>query len=448
MDLRYDDHVMYRNFRQAYPLIDRGEGVYLYDIEGKSYLDACGGALVVNIGHGVPEILEAMVEQAKRVSFAYTAQFNNEAQIQLAKKVAHLSQMESAKVFFVSGGSEANETAMKIARQYHVEAGNPSKYKVVSRWVSFHGSTIGSLSMTGRTQTRKIYAPYLLDFPHIPPPYCYRCPLGKTYPGCDIDCALELERVIKLEGSENISAFIAEPIVGLSASALTPPPEYYEIIRSICDKYDVLMIMDEVVTGFGRTGKNFGIHHWNVLPDMITAGKGISSGYTPLGAVIVNHKIAEVISKGSGVVKTSFTYSGNPLSCAIGLAVQEYIEKNKLIQRSDKLGSFLFEKTSPLDDLPIVGEIRGKGLLVGMEFVENKETKRPFEREKRVSEMITQKAFERGVLIRPGVPGMVDGITGDHILMTPPFTIEEKDIERLVSVLHEILLEVQKEASS
>lgn len=440
----YHDSVIYRDFKKEYPVIDSADGVYLYDVKGKKYLDACGGALVVNIGHGVPEVIDAMVKQAQRVSFAYAAIFNSEAQIQLAGRIASFCPMESAKVFLVSGGSEANETAIKIARQYHVESGNSSKYKVISRWQSYHGNTIGALSMTGRTHSRDIYTPYLLDFPHISPPYCYRCPFGKEYPHCEINCAIELERVIKQEGSTYISAFIAEPIIGLSASAVTPVPEYYTIIRSICDKYNVLMIMDEVVTGFGRTGKNFGIDHWNVVPDIIATGKGMSSGYVPLGGVIVDEKIIDVIARGSGVLKTSFTYSGNPLSCAIGLAVLNYIEKHDLVQNSAEKGSYLFDKCSKLENFKTVGRISGRGLMLGIEFVENKETKKPFDREKHVSKTIVQRAFEKGVVIRPGVPGMVDGVSGDHILITPPFIIEEEHIEQLVNTLEEVIGETEK----
>jgi len=440
----YHDSVLYRNFKKEYPVIDTADGVYLYDVKGKKYLDACGGALVVNIGHGVPEVIDAMVKQAERVSFAYTAIFNSEAQIQLAGRIASLCPMESARVFFVSGGSEATETAIKIARQYHVESGNSSKYKVISRWQSYHGATIGALSMTGRPHDRDIFTPYLLDFPHISPPYCYRCPFGKEYPHCDIDCAKELERVIKQEGSNYISAFIAEPIIGLTASGVTPAPEYYGIIRSICDRYNVLMIMDEVVTGFGRTGKNFGIDHWNVVPDIIATGKGISSGYVPLGGVIVGEKVVDVIARGSGVLKTSFTYSGNPLSCAIGLAVLDYIEKHDLIQKSAEQGSYLFEKCSKLNKFGTVGRISGRGLMLGIEFVENKETKKPFDRETHFSEAIVQRAFENGVVVRPGIPGNVDGLLGDHILITPPFVIEEEHIEQIVDTLEDVIRETEK----
>lgn len=438
------DSVFYRNFRWQYPIIDKGEGIYLYDTEGKRYLDACGGAIAVNIGHGVPEIIDAMVKQAKRVSFAYTITFNSEAQIQLAKKIADLCPMESAKVFFLSGGSEAVETAIKIARQYHVESGNSWKYKVISRWPSYHGGTIATLSLSGRPYIRDIHTPYLLNFPHIALPYCYRCPFGKEYPNCEIDCALELERVIKREGSEYISAFIAEPIVGLSACGITPPPEYYGIIRSICDKYNVLMIMDEVVTGFGRTGKNFGINHWNVIPDMITTGKGMSSGYAPLAGVIVSGKIVDVLVRGSGVLRSAFTYAGNPLCCAIGLAVQNYIEKHNLIQKSAEKGLFLFEKCSKLNRLKTVGRISGKGLLLGIEFVEDKEKKKPFDKDRHFSETIVQKAFERGLYIRQGAPGMIDGVLGDHMMIAPQFITEEKDIEKIVNIVEEVILDTEK----
>ena len=283
-EARGDDHIFHRILKEHWPRISHGNGVYLIDADGRRFLDACGGVHVVSIGHGVKEVIDAMHDQARKVSFTYH-HFLSEAQIDLAEKISEMTPPGLERVFFVSGGSEATESAIKIARKYHLETGNPGKYKVVTRWQSWHGNTIGALS--GRTSWRVDYVPYLLDFPHIPPPYCYRCPLGKTYPECHVSCAEELERVIHQEGSDSISAFIAEPILGTSAAGLTPPPEYYPTIREICDRHNILMIVDEVVTGFGRTGANFGINHWDVIPDIMATGKGLSSGYTPIAATIV-----------------------------------------------------------------------------------------------------------------------------------------------------------------
>lgn len=425
--------------------MERAEGVYIFDSKGKRYIDAVGGIAVVNIGHGVKEILEAMVEQAKKVCFIYNGQFITEPAINLAKKIVELAPPGLSKVFLVSGGSEAVETALKMARQYHIETGRSSKYRIIARWTSYHGNTTAALSLSGRPSWRKIFIPLLLNFPHIAPPYCYRCPFTKEYPHCGIDCAHDLERVIKLEGSDSISAFIAEPIIGTTAPGVTPPTEYYRIVREICDKYDILMIMDEVITGFGRTGKNFAINHWSVTPDIIVTGKGISSGYAPLAAVIVHEKIYEAFLKGSGVFSHGYTYVEHPLSCAVGLAVQQYIERNNLIERTARIGSLMLQKLSRLGELPIVGDIRGKGLLLGLEFVKDKEKKTPFEREVQVQEKIVELCFEKGLVLVPGVPGNVDGILGDQIQITPPFIISEQVMDQSIDILEDSIMEIQKE---
>ncbi len=440
-----DEYIFYRNMKRSYPLMKRAEGVYIFDSKGRRYIDGVGGIAVVNIGHAVKEILEAMTEQAKKACFIYNGQFVTEPAINLARKIVELSPPGLSRVFLVSGGSEAIETALKMARQYHLETGHPSKYRIISRWTSYHGNTIAALSLSGRPSWRKNFIPLLLNFPHIAPPYCYRCPFAKEYPHCGIDCAYNLERVIKLEGPESISAFIAEPIIGTTAPGVTPPPEYYEIIRKICDKYNILMIMDEVITGFGRTGKNFGINHWNVIPDIIVTGKGISSGYAPLAAVIVHEKIYEAFVKGSGVFTHGYTYAEHPLSCAVGLAVQQYIEKNNLVERAARIGSLMLQKLSHLGELPIVGDIRGKGLLLGIEFVKDKEKKTPFERELQVQEKIVELCFEKGLVLVPGVSGNVDGILGDQVQITPPFIISKEVVDELIDILEESVIEVQKD---
>jgi adenosylmethionine-8-amino-7-oxononanoate aminotransferase len=309
-----------------------------------------------------------------------------------------------------------------MARQYHLETGNPLKYKVISRWQSYHGNTIGALSMSGRAPWRKHYIPYLLDCPHISPSFCYHCPFGKTYPNCNIDCALELEATIKREGSEYISAFVAETVVGGTLGAVTPVKEYWEIIRDICDRYNVLLILDEVITGFGRTGKPFAIDYWGIVPDIITVAKGIAGSYAPLAGVICKNTLFDAFYEGSGGFVHGYTYSGHPVACAAGLSVLKYIEKNHLIDRAGKMGDYFLDKLSRLNEIDIVGDIRGKGLLIGIEYIKDKKTRTPFERTKRVSEKITAAAFEKGLVILPGTCG-VDGTVGDHNLIGPPFII-------------------------
>jgi len=440
-----DDYVFYRNMRRSYPLMKRAEGVYIFDSKGRKYIDGVGGIAVVNIGHGVREILEAIVEQAKKVCFIYNGQFITEPAINLAEKIVGLAPPGLSKVFLVSGGSEAIETALKMARQYYIETGRSSKYRVIARWTSYHGNTIAALSMSGRPLWRKNFIPLLLNFPHIAPPYCYRCPFGKEHPHCDLECAYDLERTIEKEGADSISAFIAEPVIGTTAPGVTPPPEYYKIIRQICDKYNVLMIVDEIITGFGRTGKNFGINHWNVIPDIIVTGKGISSGYAPLAAVIAHKRIYDAFVKGSGSFTHGHTYAEHPLSCAIGLAVQQYMEKNNLIERSAWIGSLMIEKLSRLGELPMVGDVRGKGLLLGIEFVKNKEKKTPFKRELQVQEKVVDRCFEKGLVLVPGIPGNVDGVLGDQIQITPPYIITEEVMDKSIDILEESIIEVQDE---
>ena len=440
-DRESEDRLFHRTFKKSRKKISHGEGIYLFDTDGRRYLDACAGVHVVSIGHGVKEIADAMRDQARKVCFTYT-RFLHQSQIDLAQKIVHLTPEGLTRVFFVSGGSEATEASIKMARKYHLETGNPKKYKVISRWQGWHGNTIGALSVSGRTAWREDYVPYLLDFPHIPPPYCYRCPYGQAYPDCHLACADELERVIRQEGADHISAFIAEPILGTSASGVAPPSDYYPTIREICDRYNVVMIVDEVVTGFGRTGLNFGIDHWGVVPDIVATGKGLSSGYTPIAAAIVKEEIYEAISGSPTGFTHGHTYGGNPLSCAITLAVQDYVERHDLVSRCATMGDSMLKKLSTLERSPIVGDVRGKGLLIGIEFVADKARRTPFEPTKGVTSMVVDRAFDKGVLVMPGAPGLVDGVSGDHIAISPPFTVTESEVTRVVDVLEETISEV------
>jgi adenosylmethionine-8-amino-7-oxononanoate aminotransferase len=438
------DNVFYRILKKEFwPVIDRGEGIYLYDTNGNKYIDGCSGSVVVNIGHGVQEVAEAMYRQAKKVCFARPFVFANEPQIALAERIIELSPKGMSRVFFSSGGAEAVETAIKLARQYHVETGNAHKFIVISRWHSYHGNTIGALSATGRISSRKYFTPYLLNFPHIQPSYCYRCPFGKTYPGCGIDCAYALEEEVKYQGPENVSAFIGDPIPGSMIEAATPPPEYWPIIRSICDKYNILLIDDEVLNGFGRTGRNFGIDHWNVIPDIMTLGKGVSSGYAPISATVVQEKVFNVLRNGSGNFKHGYTMGGNLLSCSAGLANVEYMIKNNLIHRAAKRGDYFFKKASTLKKLEMVGDIRGKGLLIGIEFVKDKELIEPFEVEREVNGLVTRTLFKNGLMVMPGTPE-TRYIRGDGILLAPPLVIDEPQLDDMIAILERSIIEVQE----
>lgn len=435
------DRLFHRAQRERWPRISHGEGVYLHAEDGRAYLDACAGVHVVSIGHGIPEIADAMEAQARKVCFTY-ARFLTQPQVDLADRIAALAPGDLNRVFFVSGGSEATESAMKIARKYHLERGNPGKHRIVSRWQSWHGNTVGALSMSGRSPWRKDYEPYLLDFPHIQPCYPYRCQYcGDTAAdgngACNLTCADDLERVIQQEGAGTIAAFIAEPILGTSCCGLTPPPEYFQRLREICDRHDVLLMVDEVVTGFGRTGVNFGIEHFGVVPDIMATGKGLSSGYTPIAATIVRDEIYDTIYQKEQSFVHGHTYGGNPLSCAVALAVQDYIAQHDLIDNCRRMGERMLTGLQPLLDNPIVGAVRGKGLLTGVEFVADKQSRGPFPTASGVTSSVVDKVFDQGVLIMPGAPGLVDGVAGDHIAISPPFTVTEAQVDETAAAVTE-----------
>jgi adenosylmethionine-8-amino-7-oxononanoate aminotransferase len=443
----YPGKVFHRRNPTLLPVVDRAEGVWIYDKSGKKYLDATGGAVVVGIGHGVREVLEAMREQAERICYSYSLQFTSEPQEQLAEELAAFAPGDLNRTFFSSGGSEAIETGIKIARDYFLATGKPGKHKVVGRWRAYHGNTMGALSASGNVGRRIPYCPYLLNFPHIAPPYCYRCFLGKKFPECALACADELERVIIQEGPSEIAAFIAEPIIGSSAPGVVPPDGYYQRIREICDKYDILFIADEILCGMGRTGKNFAIDHWNVVPDIVVTAKGLSCGYAPLGATIVREGVHSAIWTKSGEFPHGFTYGGNPLSCAVGLAVLRYIKTNRLVERSAVMGAYLLEKLkTELAPIGIVGDISGKGLLAGVELVRNRATREPFRKSDGISGKVVAAAFAQGVIILAGGGGQANGIDGDRLEIAPPFVSDHADIDVAISALKKALLGVDAEA--
>lgn len=435
-------HVLYGDLAKTPNTIVRGDGVYVYDDKGQRYLDAIGGVGVVNIGHGVKEIVDSIADQARRLAFSYGTRWDNQPRQALASMLNSWAPagMQETKTFFCSGGAEANEAALKLAYQYHWERGDRNKRKVIGRWQSYHGNTVGTLSMSGRTAWRRMHDPLLLDFPHIPPPYCYRCPWGLSPDKCGMQCAEELRRTICQEGPENISAFIAEPIIGTSMSAVVPPDNYYQRIREICDEFNILFIADEVMSGVGRTGRKWGIEHWGVVPDMITAAKGIAGGYAPLAATILREKVWRALANGSRKVMHSYTYGGMPLSCATGVAVLQYIEKHDLVTRAGVTGGKLLEKLRDrLGPLPWVGDIRGKGLFIGIEIVADKKSKTPFPPEMDVTHRVEDVAFNNGLLILGGAPGLIEGVKGDHFELLPPYTTEDEHIEFIVSTLHRSL---------
>jgi len=429
--------VIYRDLHTAYPTVVRGEGIYLFDSESKRYIDGSGGsAAVTAIGHGVQEVVDVIAAQARRLAFAPAHAFSTDAIEECARMVVEEFAPDGLeRVWFVSGGSEATENAVKIAIQYHRDRGNGTKHLIIGRWGSFHGATMASLGIGGNAGRRRKYAPALMHAEHIAACNPYRCMATSNCPRCDLSCARQLEYVINQAGSENVAAFIAEPVVGATLGAVPATPGYFQEIRDTCDRYDVLFIADEVMTGFGRTGEKFGIDHWGVKPDLIACAKGIAGGYAPLGAVITTPEIVgEVRGRGNSFV-IGHTASGNPLSCATGVAVMRYVIENELIANAKDVGGYFLETLRSLAERhPIIGDVRGLGLLVGIELVADRATKLPFNPELGVSKQIGSATMERGLVSYP-LQGTVDGVAGDHLLYTPPLTISRSQIDELAGIL-------------
>jgi adenosylmethionine-8-amino-7-oxononanoate aminotransferase len=429
-----------------YPTATHGEGIYLYDETGKKYIDGSSGAVTASIGHAVPDIIKAIHDQAKKVSFVYRSQFTSEPAEKLAQKLNELiGADEDYWSFFVNSGSEATETAMKIAIQHWQEQGKDRKQKILSRWISYHGITLGALSMSGHVKRRERFVPLLEDYPNVASPYCYRCSFQQTYPECQLFCAYDLETAIKRIGAEHIAAFIAEPIVGAAGGVIVPPPGYYQQIKDICDRHQILFIADEVMTGIGRTGKMFGMDHWGVQPDIMALGKGMSAGYTAIAAALVSEKVMKPIVKGSGSIMSGHTYSANPQSASVSLAVLHYIEKHHLIDKVKEKGEYLIEKLQDLaKDMKMIGDVRGLGLMIGVEFVADKKSKRPFQPTEDVTSRVIEKARDKGLLIYPASAGN-EGVSGDAVIISPPFTITKQEIDDLVDIFEETILEIQFE---
>ena len=433
---------------ENYPIIDYGAGVFLFDKQGKKYLDASSGAVTANIGHGVQEIIEAMHEQAQKVSFVYRSQFTSEPAEKLAGKIAEMTPGDLNWCFFVNSGSEATETAMKMAIQHWQEKGIHTKMKVLSRWVSYHGITLGALSMSGHSPRRARFVPLLDDFPVIHPPYCYRCPYGQKAPECNYLCARELDGAIARIGADKIAAFIVEPVIGAAGGAIAPPKGYLKTIKEICDKNDILLIADEVMTGCGRTGTMLASEQWEVIPDIVTFGKGLGAGYAPIAAAVASEKVIEPILKGTKSVMSGHTLSANPQACATSLAVLNYLEKNKIIEEVECKGVYLKNLLNKLkDQFKCIGDVRGKGLLLGLEFVKDKTTKEPFPRTLQATNRIVKLAREKGLLIYPAGAG-IDGINGDAIIIAPPLNITKREMEQLGALLKQTLEAFEKIAAA
>ncbi|MEO6446124.1 MAG: aspartate aminotransferase family protein [Gemmatimonadaceae bacterium] len=421
--------VFYRSLTRDLPLVVRGDGCWLEDDSGKRYLDAVGGAFVASIGHGVREIGEAMAEQAGRVAYVNGTAFTNEGSEALARRlVDHAPAF--GKAYLLGSGSEAVEAALKLARQYWVERGQPGKHRVVALTPGYHGNTMLALSASARPHYRRLWPEWMIDVRHVPAPYAYRCAC-RNDPGC-VDCSGEaLELAVADEGSGRVAAFLFEPVGGSSTGASVPHDDYLRTVREICDRHGILMIADEVLCGAGRTGTWTAIEASKVTPDILTLGKGIAGGYAPVSAVMARDEIVDVIARGSGSLMHAQTFSHHAVTCAAAVATMDYMDRHGLVQRCARMGAVFHARLETLRALPGVGDVRGRGLLAGVEFVRDRESRAPFPREQRFAERFTRAAQDAGLIVWPNV-GHADGVNGDLAMLAPPFIVTEPEIDAIV----------------
>lgn len=426
--------VFRRELQRDLPMAVRAAGAEMEDANGNLFLDASGGPLVVTVGHGRKEVAWAVYEQILACDYAHPTMFTTGPVEALAERLKAHAPPGIERFYFMTSGSEAVETAVKCARQVHVERGEPERYRLVSRWKSYHGLTLGALSATGRTPFRTPFAPLLPEVHHIPAPYCYRCPFGTAYPRCGLRCAEALEDLLQSLGPKTVSAFMAETVGGATIAAVVPPPDYYKRIREICDAYGVLLILDEVLCGLGRTGRWFASEHFEVSPDMVTLGKGLAGGTLAISAVGVRGAHVETIQKGSGAFVHGGTFSHHPVAAAAANAVLELLEGEDLVHRVATVGPRIGQALSArLKDHPHVGDIRGIGFLWGIEYVKDKASRTPFPRRERLTERLWQRLFEEGILLYKAT-GLA-GTDGDALLFGPPYVITEEEIQRVVDAL-------------
>jgi len=429
-------HIFPRHTKQLPPVAVSGEGCYLYDDTGKQYLDASGGAAVSCLGHGDQTIIDAVKAQLDKLAYAHTGFFTSEPAETLADLLIEHAPGTLDRVYLVSGGSEAMEAALKLARQYFVEKGEPKRGRLIARKQSYHGNTMGALSAGGNAWRRAQFGPLLIDMSHIDPCYEYRLKRDDETPEAyGVRAANLLEEELLRVGPENVMAFAAEPVVGATVGALAPAPGYFKRIREICDQYGILLILDEVMCGMGRTGSLFACEQDGVSPDILCIAKGLGAGYQPIGAMLCSDEIYETIENGSGFFQHGHTYLGHPTAAAAGVAVVSAMLERKLIPRvktqGDKLMAALYAQ---FGQHPNVGDIRGRGLFQGVELVADRETKAPFDPARKIAPKIKKAAFDAGMICYP-MSGTIDGQTGDHVLLAPPFIISDAQIDELVQKL-------------
>ena len=433
-------HVFHRDPRNPYPLAVRGEGVYLVDGEGRRYLDASGGAAVSCLGHSDPKVVAAITDQLGRMPFAHTSFFTNEPLEALADALAAKAPPTLDKAYFVSGGSEAMEAALKLARQYFVEIGQPQRRKIVARRQSYHGNTLGALAVGGNAARRRQYDPLLIDVAHVSPCYAYRDQRAYETPEAYGErLAAELDAEVCRLGAETVIAFVAETVAGATLGAVPPVPGYFRRVREVCDRHGVLLILDEVMCGMGRCGTQFAFEEEGIVPDLVTVAKGLGAGYQPIGAVLVSRRIVNAIVAGSGAFQHGHTYVGHAAACAGALAVQRRLHDDGVLARVKPLGiDFERRLREAFAGHPHVGDIRGRGLLWGIELVADRATQAPFDPALRVHARLKREALAGGLLCYP-MGGTLDGMRGDHVLLAPPYVCTEAQLDEIVAALQQAL---------
>jgi adenosylmethionine-8-amino-7-oxononanoate aminotransferase len=429
-------HVFHRSLRHEYPLAVRGEGVYLIDAAGRRYLDASGGAAVSCLGHSDRGVIEAIKAQLDRLPFAHTSFFTNEPMERLADALVAEAPAGLSHVYFVSGGSEAMEAALKLGRQYFLEIGQPKRCRVIARRQSYHGNTLGALSAGGNLGRRKQYEPLLFPATHVAPCYPYRDRgAAESEDAYGARLADDLEAAIRALGGEHVIAFCAETVAGATLGAVPPVPGYFRRVREVCDRYGVLLILDEVMCGMGRTSTLYAFEQEGVVPDIVCIAKGLGAGYQPIGAAVVSERIVDTLRNGSGSFRHGHTYAGHAAACAGALAVQRAIKERGLLENVRRMGIALERKLRErFDAHPHVGDIRGRGLLWGLELVRSRATKEPFDPAIGLHARVKAEALSAGLVCYP-MGGTLDGERGDHVLLAPPFIVQETHLDEIVEKL-------------
>ena len=428
--------IIHRTLRGTLPVAVAGRGVTLTDRDGKEYIDASGGAAVSCLGHGHPDVIAAMHAQIDRLAYAHTGFFTTEVAEELAQTLVAEAPRGIGYVYMVSGGSEAVEAALKLARQYFVEIGEPQRSKFIARRQSYHGNTLGALAVGGNEWRRNQFAPLLIDVGRVSPCYEYRDRRGGESPEQYSErLARELEAKIDELGAGNVIGFVAEPVVGATMGAVPPTPGYFKRVREICDRHGILLILDEVMCGMGRTGTLHACEQEGIAPDLMTIAKGLGGGYQPVGAVLAATKVVDAIRKGSGLFQHGHTYIGHPVGAAAALAVQRVIKRDGLLAKVRTNGAYFAQRLrSALADHPCVGDIRGRGLFMGVELVADKGSKRPFDPSLKLHAKIKAEAMSRGLMVYP-MGGTIDGVNGDHVLLAPPFIASQAELDVIVERL-------------